>query len=93
MQKKKALYIAFLMVLGLVFWVANLTAQIPVGSLDNCCTDLQGQSCRHWGSTTGCDYGYYGGGYCTCYGKWECYSLQPIPNPPEGPLCYLGGEN
>lgn len=90
MRKKKAWYVAFLMVLGLVF-AANLPAQIAVGSLDYCCTDLQGQSCVGWGSTIGCDYGYYGPGYCGCYGRWECYSLRPIPNPPDGPLCYLSG--
>ena len=63
MQKRKAWYVACLMVLGMVFWIKDLPAQVPVGSLDYCCTDLQGQSCAGWGSTVGCDYGYYGGGY------------------------------
>jgi hypothetical protein len=89
MQRKKVLYVAFLMALGFAFRVSKLPAQVPIGSLDYCCTDLQGQACFGWGSTVGCDYGFYGGGYCACYGKWECYSMQSIPNPPQGPLCYL----
>jgi len=90
-MNKSAKYVAFFLVLGLV-WVANLPARsAPLGSTEYCCTDLQGQTCFGWGSTIGCDYGYYGGGYCECYGRWECYSMRSIPDPPEGPLCYLGG--
>lgn len=92
MQKRITLLIAVLAIFGFLIWAADVTAQIPVGSLEHCCTELQGKSCRRWGSTLGCDYGAYGAGYCACYGNWECYSLVPIPNPPEGPLCYVGGE-
>jgi hypothetical protein len=76
-------------ILSLVIW---MTGSAEAGSVElpgpgdppPCCQNLQHQACDYVGQVVSCTWGYYGPGYCQCFGGnvWGCMSTVPVPDEP-----------